>query len=236
MGPPSCESRRPPLSRGSADEADAVLNSINTSQLTKRGPWKYSAKCVTSGDHVEVYEYHQARTGVRVGKKSAIREQKKREVRMDNVFRAKREVKRLVNANVRRHVKENETDKFLTLTFAENVTDIQLANRHFHNYMKKLRYHFGSFEYVGVPAIQWERYKKYGAKVWHYHVALFGFPYIPQKRLLQMWGRGTVSIEAMDDKENPGVYMSRYMGKDFGAEELTGHRTSDSSARARRSS
>ena len=74
---------------------------------------------------------------------------------MDNVFRAKREVRRLINANVGRHSKEKNTDKFLTLTFAENITDIQEANRHFHHFMKKLRYHYGAFEYLGTPQIQW---------------------------------------------------------------------------------
>ena len=143
---------------------------------------------------------------------------------MDNIFRAKRTVRRLINANVDRHSGEKNRDKFLTLTFAENMTDIQQANRHFHNFMKKLRYHHGAFEYVGVPQIQWQRYKKYGVKVWHYHVAVFGLPYVPQKELVGEWGHGTVSIEAMEAYENPGSYMCRYMGKDFAGEELTGHR------------
>ena len=61
-------------------------------------------------------------------------------------------------------------------------------------------------------------------KVWHYHVAVFGLPYVPQKELVEEWGRGTVSIEAMEAYENPGSYMARYMGKDFAGENLTGHR------------
>ncbi len=61
-------------------------------------------------------------------------------------------------------------------------------------------------------------------KVWHYHVAVFGLPYVPQKDLVEEWGRGTVSIEAMEAYENPGSYMSRYTGKDFAGEELTDHR------------
>ena len=209
---------------GRVRKAAAVLNLINTSQLDKKALKKYSAKCVVSGDHAEIYEYHQARTDAKPGKHTGAREPKKTEVRMDNVFRAKREVRRLINANVGRHSKEKNTDKFLTLTFAENVTDIQKANRHFHHFMKKLRYHYGAFEYLGTPQIQWGRYEKYGVKVWHYHVAVFGLPYIPQKELVEKWGRGTVSIEAMESYENPGTYMSRYMAKDFTGEELTGHR------------
>jgi hypothetical protein len=214
----------PPERTEGARGRGGVLNSINTSQLTKKVLKTYSAKCVISGDHAETYEYRKAQTGAKPGKHGGSREPKKREARMDNIFRAKRTVRRLINANVDRHSREKNRDKFLTLTFAENMTDIQQANRHFHNFMKKLRYHHGAFEYVGVPQIQWQRYKKYGVKVWHYHVAVFGLPYVAQKELVEEWGRGTVSIEAMEAYENPGSYMSRYMGKDFAGEELTGHR------------
>jgi hypothetical protein len=179
---------------------------------------------VISGDHAETYGYHKAQTGAKPGKRGGAREPKKREARMDNTFRAKRTVRRLINANVDRHSGEKNRDKFLTLTFAENMTDIQQANRHFHSFVKKLRYHHGDFEYVGVPQIQWQRYDKYGVKVWHHHVAMFGPPYVPQKELVEEWGHGMVSIEAMEAYENPGSYMSRYMGKDFAGEELTGHR------------
>ena len=200
---------------GRVGNTAAVLNLINTSQLDKRALKKYSAKCVVSGDHAEMYEYHQARTGAKPGKHTGTREPKKREVRMDNVFRAKREVRRLINANVGCHSREKNTDKFLTLTFAENITDIQEANRHFHHFMKKLRYHYGAFQYLGTPQIQWGRYEKYGVKVWHYHVAVFGLPYIPQKELVEKWGRGTVSIEAMESYENLGTYLGEasFLGK-----------------------
>ena len=126
---------------------------------------------------------------------------------MDNVFRAMRQVRRIINANAGRHSAERNRDKFLTLTFAENMTDIQQANRHFHNFVKKLRYYHGAFEYLGVPQIQWERYEKYGVKVWHYHVAVFGLPYVRQNELVETWGHGTVSIEAMESYENPSSYV-----------------------------
>jgi hypothetical protein len=197
---------------------------INTSQLTKTVLKKYSTKCVISGDHAETYEYHQPRTGAKPGKHTEAKEPRKREARLDNVFRAMRQVRRLINANAGRHSQERNRDKFLTLTFAENMTDIQQANRYFHNFVKKLRYYHGAFEYLGVPQIQWERYEKYGVKVWHYHVAVFGLPYVRQNELVETWGHGTVSIEAMESYENPGSYMARYMVKDFSGEELSGHR------------
>lgn len=106
----------------------------------------------------------------------------------------------------------------MTLTFAENMTDIRQANRHFHNFVKKPHYHHGTFEYLRVPQIQWERYEK------HYHVAVFGLPYVPEKEPVETWDHGTVSIAAMESYENPSSYMARYMVKDSVGEELTGHR------------
>ncbi|MGD0232711.1 MAG: hypothetical protein ABSC19_20555 [Syntrophorhabdales bacterium] len=197
---------------------------INTSQLTKKVLKTYSAKCVISGDHADIYEYHRSRTGAKPGKHTGAEEPRKKEPRLDNIFRATREVRRLINCNAGPHSAEKRGDKFLTLTFAENMTDIQQANRHFHNFAKKLHYRYGAFKYLGVPQIQWKRYEKYAVKVWHYHVAVFGLPYVPQKELVETWGHGTVSIEAMECYDNPGSYMARYMVKDFTGEELVGHR------------
>ena len=79
---------------------------------------KYSAKCVVSGGHAETYEYHQDRTGAKPGKRTEAKEPRKREARMDNVFRAMRHVKRIINANAGRHSQErNSRDKFSTPTF-----------------------------------------------------------------------------------------------------------------------
>jgi hypothetical protein len=178
----------PPERTEGARGRGGILNLINTSQLTKKVLKTYSAKCIIFGDHAETYEYHKAQTGSKPGKHGGAREPKKREARMDNIFRAKKTVRKLVNANVGRHSGEKNRDKFLTLTFAENMTDIQQANRHFHNFVKKLRYHHEDLEYVGVPQIQWQRYEKYGVKVWHYRVAIFGLPYVPQKELVEEVG------------------------------------------------
>jgi len=78
------------------------FNLINTSQLTKTGLKKYSAKCFISGDHAETYEYHRAKTGAKPGKRTEAKEPRKREARFDNVFRAMRQVKRVINANAGR--------------------------------------------------------------------------------------------------------------------------------------
>lgn len=178
---------------------------------------------------MEVYEYADARTTVRPGQVKKPKPRKinreKGRFRMDNIYRARTEVKRLINANVGQHRRLGaETDKFLTLTYAEDMEDIIETNRDFHNFMKKLRYHHGAAEYVAVPEIQHEREKKYGVKVIHYHATLFGLTYIEASELAGLWGHGFVRINAVEDFENPGSYMAKYISKDFLENEFQGHR------------
>ena len=74
-----------------------------------------------------------------------------------NINRAKFEIQRLVKANI------NEFKTFITLTFAENIKDIEQANKKFNSfktYIKKLK---NDFKYVCVPEFQ-----KRGAV--HYHL------------------------------------------------------------------
>lgn len=69
---------------------------------------------------------------------------------------------------IRRKVKEMMADRMLTLTFRENVTDINVAWNCFHYFAKLLRKEFPDFQYVCVP-----EYQKRGAV--HFHIAIKGY-------------------------------------------------------------
>lgn len=227
-------------------KSGVFLYSINNTQLTKevvKGR-SFSAKAIISGDHVEVYEYARPQTSAKPGKRSSGPKGSCRE-RGDNVHRAYSQVKRLVNANFGRW---GEKEKFLTLTRADNLEDIEQANRDFHNFIKKLRYHISHdskeryyrpdrpFQYVAVPEIQHERYEKYGVKVIHHHVVFFGLPYIDVRKLAEWWGHGFVWIvDSSKYEDNPGQYLAKYIGKDFSETEFKGHRRFFTTQRLRRS-
>ena len=51
----------------------------------------------------------------------------------------------------------------------------------------------------------------------HYHIILFGFPFVSFDRLTTIWGRGFVRINKIDvdNIENRGRYISKYFDKEL---------------------
>ena len=141
-------------------------------------------------------------------------------IEIKNINRAKNAVQCLIKAN------ENEFKTFVTLTFAENVKSIDLANKRFNSwrtYIKKLK---NDFKYVCVPEFQ-----KRGAV--HYHL-LTNIDYtdfnllskeeittysIKSKsydvgRTIVGWNDGFSKVKSMDDVNVVG-YLTKYLTKDI---------------------
>ena len=130
-------------------------------------------------------------------------------------FRAKKEVRHLVNANADWFGKESL--KFLTLTYAQEIYDIKASNRNFTNFIKRLTRFVGhEIKYVAVIEFQ----DKNRGGVIHYHLMLFNVPYIPNTDIERIWGHGFIKINAIDEVDNVGAYMVGYMGKTGGDERL----------------
>ena len=183
----------------------------------------YGAKVVMSGHVVEIYEYERdIKTGKdnKDGSKSVGRagkganEEDREKNREIVLSRAKREVRRLINSNVDAW---GEKPKFFTLTFAENVMDIKWANNEFKKFRQRLSRHIwgcpNNLKYVAVIEFQ-----KRGAV--HYHVVTFNMPYVPHSVLEEIWGNGWVHIRVIDDCDNVGAYVTKYMTKDCDDERL----------------
>lgn len=105
--------------------------------------------------------------------------------------------------------------KFWTLTFAENITDLQEANSEFTKFNKRLSYYlYGEsrnvLKYVCVPEFQ-----KRGAV--HFHVLYFNLPYIKQDEFQEIWGNGFTFVESVSEKdeiEDFAKYISKYINKE----------------------
>lgn len=180
---------------------------------------KYKIKAIISGNVVEVYRYGiPVRTGkdkttfqqgASNGSKSSeeVSEVDKDKNLRDSLRRTRNTLRRLVNANAG---KWGERDKFFTLTFKKNVLDHAEANAQFRSFIKKLNYKIfkkeSGLKYVCVV----ERQKR-GAI--HYHIVLFNMPYVPQAELLALWGHGGVRINAIDNVDNVGAYIVKYIEK-----------------------
>lgn len=124
--------------------------------------------------------------------------------REDNMNHTKRKLRRLVNSN-------EHLDKFITLTFKENVTDVRTANNEFKKFIQRMNYYLKEngkekMEYVCVVEFQ-----KRGAV--HYHL-LSNLKYIKNDVLMEIWGNGFVKINRIDRVDNVGAYIVKYMNKD----------------------
>ena len=123
------------------------------------------------------------------------------------------EVSRLVDCNF------DDNTKFLTLTFENNIADVQFANTEFKNFIKRLNYHIYHQKKQALKYIAtWEKQRRGSI---HYHVIFFAFPYIPKPTLENLWGHGFIKINLIqvDSKENHGRYVSKYFSKDLDLKE-----------------
>jgi len=175
----------------------------------------YNMKVVVSGKQVEVYKYTKnvwrdfERTQASVKTKPVkepkqldifekIKQQKQKQE--FSVHRTRTEIRRLINSNP-------QLNKFMTLTFAENITDLKQANYEFNKFVLRLSYKYPKFEYLAVPEFQ-----QRGAV--HYHV-ICNLPFVHYNEIFETWGQGKIDIKRVTNVTNLGAYVCKYLGKDM---------------------
>lgn len=130
--------------------------------------------------------------------------------RKQKYYKNKRfEIARLIDMNF------DDQTKFLTLTFKENIQDIDDANNEFKKFIKRLNYQTYHTKKAKLKYLAtWEKQQR-GAI--HYHIILFTFPYMPFEQLSEVWGHGFITINKIDVNsiENRGRYVSKYFDKDL---------------------
>lgn len=191
----------------------------------KSGLYCYDSKVIYSGDIVEIYMYNNGVfKGLNTNNKNGrngngnITDEERAKNREMTLSRARKEFMRTVNANVGRY--GDIRPKFVSFTFDDNVEDLKEANVIWGKFIKRLNYYVygkkcSQLQYGGVPQFQ-ER----GAV--HYHVIFFNLPYVNNKELARIWGQGFIKINAIDNVNNVGAYVCRYMNRDFDDDRLKG--------------
>lgn len=104
-----------------------------------------------------------------------------------------------------------KNELFITLTYAENMTDPERLYDDFRKFMMRLRYRYrniSSVDYISVVEPQ-------GRGAWHCHV-LMRFNdvekiYIPNEEIRSLWGHGFVRVNRLEDVDNIGAYVSAYL-------------------------
>ena len=164
-------------------------------------------KIIVSGNVIEVYRYE--KMPIFGNDKQADRKdteeyigKEKQDYQTHNDRRSKWIFIRLTNANFGAH------SKFVTLTFADNIQDLDHANKEFKKFIQRLRRRYKGFKYAAAIEFQ-----KRGAI--HYHM-MSDLPYIPNRKLAEIWGQGFVRINDIKHVDNVGAYLSKYMTKGDG--------------------
>lgn len=105
---------------------------------------------------------------------------------------------------------------FITLTYAENMTDHRQLGKDFKNFMHRLQTKLKNknIEYIRVSEPQ-------GRGAWHLHVLLKGVPFLENEMLRKIWGHGFVRINKIQGVDNIGSYLTAYLS-DMPLDEFTG--------------
>lgn len=187
----------------------------------------YNRKIIKTKNYTEIWEYKfPVPTKGELIEKDLKKESKKQrsfdeltmeeqEDRLANMKKKRREAKwrlqRIIDTNF-----DNRTS-FLTLTTKENIKERDEFTALFKTFVKRFNYSVfdtkkSKLKYCGC--LEKQRRGSY-----HMHLLMFDVPYVPHKKLLELWGLGAIRInhlDNLDDSANAGRYVSKYMEKGIG--------------------
>ena len=212
----------------SSETIETILDSSLITPTFYEKPKLYNCKIIDCGSFVQVYFYTNARIknpnkedNVDLNLKKidveAVPSKKTKpknltnKIEEKNITRSKLQCQRIAKANM------EYWETFITLTFADNVTDVEAANKRFRYFVDKIRRVKKDFRYICVPEFQ-ER----GAV--HYHLLtnisindklMYEQEDNPEFKHIKYWSEGFTKVDNIkgDVKKIIG-YISKYMTKD----------------------
>lgn len=108
----------------------------------------------------------------------------------------------------------------VTLTYAQNMTDLKQLHDDFRNFWKRYKRKYGSVDYLSVIEPQ-------GRGAWHCHVLLRHNDqekvFVPSDELAKLWGHGFIKVKSLKGVDNIGAYLSAYLGDIELTDETVGH-------------
>lgn len=196
----------------------------------------YDIKLVDCGDYTQVYLYEQTKTRKAKnvknddlslkkidinGNGASDAEKSPQALRNDNIIRSKLECQRLAKANM------GDWATFITLTFADNITDINQALKKYHSFITKVQSIKKDFKYICVPEFQ-----KRGAV--HFHLLtniginetslIYAQEGKEKYKHIKYWSHGFTKVDTLNNDVKKVIgYISKYMTKDID-ERLFNHR------------
>jgi hypothetical protein len=156
-----------------------------------------------------------------------IRDRERRKQRQGtSIYRSKKRLKRLINANVGFHIKKNKKPYkpiFITFTFKENLCDLKIANYTFTKFIQRFNYELFDLKKSILKYVVAVEFQKRGAI--HYHVVFFNLPYRKGMKgiVSELWGEGFIKVETVKNTiHDVGNYLTKYMTKELADPRLVG--------------
>lgn len=176
---------------------------------------QFKRRLIISGNVLEMYEYEKpickgfTKKKAGRGNSSHTSQEVKEKNRGKTANRARATVRRTANANP-------QLNKFLTLTYSENVTDLTRARKDFDKFVKRVKTRYKDFQYIVVIEFQVR-----GAV--HFHL-LCNLPYVDVNEFSKVWGHGFIKVNRIDNVDNVGAYITKYMTKENADKRLVGRK------------
>lgn len=177
------------------------------------------AKIVKCGHKIEIYTYNQP---IPVGFEKTVAkaedtvdpEEREQHKRLDNLYRARQTVRRLIWCNITKYT------KMITLTYADAEFDIKRVRRNLCDFLKKMKRRGYVLPYLYVLEHQKGRGDREGNEgSLHIHLIAFSDRFIPTDVLHECWTYGTnVDIHTLKDIRDLGAYVCKYITKETVAE------------------
>ena len=174
--------------------ADRLVSLTDTGSYIKITDMKYRNK-VNNCRKLDKDHYRDA-NGI-------VHEYKHTENRQQSIKSVRRSLNKLCDI-----INANTTDlsrcRWVTLTYADNMTDLAQLAKDWGIFLKKARRKWGKFEYIAVKEPQ-------ARGAWHLHVIMIfegNAPRIANDDLFKMWGKGYVKVKGMTEGVDFGLYFT----------------------------
>lgn len=126
-----------------------------------------------------------------------------------SVAQSLRKLRDLINTNLT----DPATALWVTLTYAENMRDAKRLYEDFRRFWQRLCYYLDKQGHLPAEYITAAEPQARGA--WHLH-GLFLFPekapFIPNRDMARIWGHGFTKTKSLQGIDNPGLYLTAYLG------------------------
>lgn len=127
---------------------------------------------------------------------------------VNSLYRTFKTIREVINTNVY----DTSRVRWITLTYAENMTDTERLRKDFEAFNKRFKRYcsknnLGEYEYINVVEPQ-------SRGAWHHHLFLIfkdSAPFIANSKLAEIWKNGFVKIKALQGIDNIGAYFSAYL-------------------------